>query len=163
MNKHDLTATSFLATRVTALLLLFLAVFFAFQPDWLGWDLLVKHLGESRMISIGVAIALVLVMALAFEKDRIRVQMAELMEALHQLLYGRDYARDREAIEILLHALDGQEPVSRRIAHENLVRLTGQNFADDPRVWRSWWETHKRTWSRALKGDVPRSPDDTKT
>src|SRR5688500_3515064 len=112
MDRKDLTATSWFATRAAMVLFILLAVFFLGQPRWLGWDLLVSWLGsEQRVVSAGVACAFLLIASLAFEKDRIRTQMAELMEALHQLLYGRDYARDREAIEILLTALDGAEPV----------------------------------------------------
>jgi hypothetical protein len=174
MQHKDLTATGFVSSRITMFLLVLMGVFFAFQPSWLGWNTLVHWLddpvvaqgaspggglsvgthgsGALRLVSFGLGCGFFLIAALSFEKDQIRVRIAEVMEALHQLLYGRDYARDREAIEILMRSLDAEDPAARRIAHENLVRLTGQHFADDPAVWRSWWEANKKTWARAKSG-----------
>lgn len=177
MEHKDLTATGFVSSRITMILLVMMGVFFAFQPSWLGWNALVRWLddpaaaaaggtlyptagvqgsGALRLVSFGLGCGFFLIAALSFEKDQLRVRMAEVMEALHQLLYGRDYARDREAIEILLRTFESDDPSARKIAHENLVRLTGQNFAEDPKVWLSWWEANKKTWARAKGG--PKKP-----
>jgi hypothetical protein len=165
MDHKELTATSFVSSRITMFLLVVMGFFFAFQPSWLGWDAVVRWLddpaapasavhgsGALRLVSFGLGCGFFLIAALSFEKDQIRLRIAEVMEALHQLLYGRDYARDREAIEILLRTFDSDDPAARRIAHENLVRLTGQHFADDPKVWWSWWEANKKTWARVRSG-----------
>ncbi|MCE9634185.1 MAG: hypothetical protein K8T90_00640 [Planctomycetes bacterium] len=148
MEKKDLSATSWMSTRLSVFVFALIGVFFVLRPPWLGWDALASWLGgEVRLVSVGVGIAFVLIASLTWEKDQLRVQSAELMEALNQLLYGENYQHQREAIEILLNALDAKDPVARRAAHENLVRLTGQNFADDAAVWRAWWEANKKSWA----------------
>lgn len=144
--KEDLTATSWVTSRLTAVLIGIAGIFIF----WNGG----RDIGgvEGRTIhAVALAAAFFLLAALSFEKNQMRVQQAELMEAMHQLLYGRDYKRDREAIEILMKSLDAGDEESRRIAVEHLRRLTGQTFAADPAVWRAWWEGSRRTWS---KGDA---------
>ena len=107
MDKSDLTASSWFATRATTALLVLLAVLFAFQPPWLGWRALSEWAGgEARLFGAGIGAAFLLLASLSLEKDRLRVQGAELMEALNQLLYGKDYSSQREAIGILLTALE---------------------------------------------------------
>lgn len=148
MEKKDLSATSWMATRLSAFVLCLIGVFYVLRPAWLGWDAIAGWIGgEVRLVSVGVGVAFFLVASLSWEKDQLRVRSAELMEALNQLLYGKNYAHQREAIEILLNGLDAKDPVARKAAHENLVRLTGQNFADDAGVWRAWWEASKKTWA----------------
>lgn len=153
MEKKDLTATSWLATRLTAGLLALVGALFLLRPSWLGWDALVSWLGsESRLLAVGLGAAFFLIASLAYEKDQLRVRNAELMEALNQLLYGKDYSQQREAIEILLTALESKDATARRTAHENLVRITGQNFAEDAQVWRAWWAAHRNTWAKRRHG-----------
>ncbi len=147
MDPRDLTATSWISSRLTLLLLVVAAVFFALEPSWLGFGLLADALGgRERVHGLGLGCAFLLLAALSWEKNQLRVQMAEVLEALNQLLYGKSYAGDREAIEILLAALErGDEDGT---AHKHLVRLTGQSFAKDPKVWRAWWEANKRQFER---------------
>lgn len=148
MERKDLGATSWFATRFTVLLLCALGALFVLRPPWLGWDALAELLGgESRLLGAGIGTCFLLIASLTWEKDQLRVRSAEVMEALNQLLYGKDYASQRAAIEILLDALDAKDDVARRTAHEHLVRLTGQNFAADPRVWRAWWDAHRKSWA----------------
>jgi len=157
MDKDELSATNWFTSRLVLALLVAAAVFFLAQPDWLGWSWFARHVGgDVALVSIGVGIAFVLVAAQSWEKAQMRVHMAELLEAMHQLLYGKDYARDREAIEILLAALESNDAANAKTAHAHLMRLTGQNFAQDPKVWRSWWEANKKTFARAKSGaDAP--------
>jgi hypothetical protein len=142
MEKQDLSATSWLTARLTVVGIVGLGLLML-APDlvagWVG--------GPERVLGWGLFVAFLLIASLSWEKNQLRVRNAEMMEALNQLLYGRDYAQHREAIEILLTALESKDAVSRKAAHENLVRLTGQNFADDPQVWRAWWGAHGKTWA----------------
>jgi len=150
MQSRDLTATSLMANRLVVALLAAVGLYFLFRPRALGWDTLAKSVGgESALVSAGVGMAFLLLALAAREMHGLRVSSAELGEGLNQLLYGRDYARDREAVEILLEALEGPDEAGRSTAYNHLVRLTGQNLAADPRVWRSWWAAHQRYWSRA--------------
>ncbi len=150
MESRDLTATSLMANRLVVALLVAVGLYFLFRPRALGWDALARSVGgESALVSGGVGMAFLLLALAAREMHSMRVQSAEVAEGLNQLLYGTDYARDREAVEILLDALDGSDLEGRVTAHKHLLRLTGQNLAADPRVWRSWWAAHQRHWSRA--------------
>jgi hypothetical protein len=150
MDKDDLTATSWFTSRFVVLLLVLGGVFFWLRADWLGYGRLRDMLGsETNLLATGLGVAFLVLAAQSWEKAQIRVQTAEMTEALHQLLYGKDYRRDREAIEILLVALESGDPANAKTAHEHLVRLTGQNFAQDPKVWRSWWEASRKTFEKA--------------
>jgi hypothetical protein len=154
MERKDLTATSWATSRLTAAALGALGVFFLLRPDWLGWDALAGILGgEVGVLACGVGAAFLVLASLSLEKHALRVRCAELMEGLNQLLYGKDYSRDREAIGILLRSLDGKDPAARETAHRHLVRLTGQNFAPDPAVWRAWWATYEKTWAARRTSD----------
>lgn len=148
MDRSDLTATSWVTTRLTAIVLAAFGLFFLFRPDALGWGALVRWLGsEERVLAAGVGVGFLVLAALSLEKNALRLRVAELMEGLNQLLYGKDFARDREAIELLLRALEGKDATARETAHKHLVRLTGQHFAPDPLVWRAWWTANVKTWT----------------
>jgi hypothetical protein len=148
MERRDLTATNWFAARLKVAFLCAAAGFFLLRPSWLGWTSVTEWAGgETRLLGVGMALALFWIARLSWEKDQLRVGAAELMEALNQLLYGKDYASQRQAIEILLDALDARDDAARNAAHEHLVRLTGQHFAADARVWRAWWDAHRKTWS----------------
>jgi hypothetical protein len=156
VKRDDLTATNWFSSRFVFVLLIVAAVFFAAEPDWMGYSALARMLGgKEHLLAIGLGVAFVVVAAQSWEKAQMRVQMAETMEALHQLLYGRDYRRDREAIEILLTALESQTGENAKVAHGHLMRLTGQNFAQDPKVWRSWWEANKKKFERIRDAAPP--------
>ena len=153
MERRDLTATSWFTSRAVVAVLVLAGAYLVLQPDWLGWSGLVSSLGgEGRLAAVAAGLAFFVLAAQSWEKHQLRVQSAETMEALHQLLYGKDYRRDREAIEILLTALETGAPENAKSAHAHLVRLTGQNFAQDPKVWRAWWEANKRRFERSPTG-----------
>jgi hypothetical protein len=144
MDREELTATSWFRSRVTVAAIIGLGLFFSLWPD-----ALVGVLGDRERVR---GMALFLVFALlawqSWEIAKLRVHMAELMEALHQLLYGKDYRRDREAIDILVDSLEKSGGETAKAAHAHLVRLTGQNFAADPKVWRSWWDANRKTFEK---------------
>jgi hypothetical protein len=150
MRKQDLTATSWFTSRMGALFLAAVGLFFMFRPKWLGWSWLADAFGgETALVSAGVGCAFLLCASLAIEKDQLRLHAAEMMESLHSLLFGKSYKQDREAIEILLNTIENPDTSVSDSAYVHLARLTGQNFAHDPAVWRSWWAAHQKTWSRA--------------
>lgn len=160
MERRDLTATAWMGSRLGAAALVLIGLFFVFRPEWLGWSRIAEAAGgETALVSVGAGCAFLLAAGLAVEKDRLRVRVAELMEGLNDLLYGKDHRRDREAIAILLRSLASDDPESRAHAHKHLVRLTGQQFAADPKVWTAWWAGHERTWSRAVATPPEADPD----
>lgn len=159
MNQGELTATTFVTSRLVTFLIAVTGGFFLFRPSWLGWDALVESAGsETRLLGLGLAVAFFLLAALSHEKNQLRVRMAETLVALNQLLYGRNYRNEREAIETLIKALEaGGE--GGAIAHKHLMRLTGQNFAADGAVWRSWWSAHARHFELRRSGATEGEPD----
>ena len=160
MERHDLTATSWVTTRIWAFVLGAIALYFAVTSsgkdpvsEWLG--------GRDRVLSFGLAAAFSLLAAYSLQKHALRVRVAELMEGLNQLLYGKDYTRDRQAIELLVRALEGADAHARETAHRHLVRLTGLPFAPDAFVWRAWWSANEKTWtSRAASRSEGEPPPD---
>lgn len=143
MERQDLSATNWFASRFAAAAYVGLAFLVLLEPKWL-----VEMAGSpDRLHAWALAAAFVLLASLSWENSKLRVRVAELMEGLNQLLYGKDYSQQREAIEILLRALEGTDAAGRRAAHEHLIRLTGQNFAPDPSVWRAWWNASAKTWA----------------
>ena len=150
MDRKELSASNWFSSRAVVGLLVLAGIFYGLRPDWLGYSAMKNALGgEGGLQGVGLGIAFFILAAQSWEKTQMRVQMAETLEALHQLLYGKDYRRDREAIEILLTALESQTGENAKTAHAHLVRLTGQNFAQDPKVWRSWWEASKKTFEKS--------------
>lgn len=143
MDRNDLTATHFITTRLVTLFVGALGVFFLFQPAWLGWNWFAARFSETRMLCAGLGATLLLVAALSFEKNALRVRVAEVFVALNQLLYGKNYAAEREMIETLIRGMETKDAAQIENAHKHLVRLTGQHFAADPRVWRTWWATSR--------------------
>lgn len=144
MTKDDLTATSFLTSRLVTFLIALTGFLFLFQPEWMGWKNLVATAGgEARLNAMGLAIGFFLLAALSHEKNQLRVRVAELMLALNQLLYGKNYVAEREMIETMIANMEaGGEAAD--VSYKQLCRLTGQSFAADPKVWRSWWEASKK-------------------
>lgn len=150
MDRSDLSASNWFSSRAVVALLVLGGVFFGLRPNWLGYGAMSNALGgEASLQGLGLGVAFFVLAAQSWEKSQIRVQMAETLEALHQLLYGKDYRRDREAIEILLTALESPDAANAKTAYGHLVRLTGQNFAQDPKVWRSWWAANKKTFEKS--------------
>ena len=150
MERRDLTATAWAGSQVGAAALGLVGLFFVARPDVLGWSWIAQRVGgDTALVAIGVGCAFLLASRQVLEHRRMRVRTAELMEGLNDLLYGKDHRRDRDAIQILLTTMDSEDSSARAAAHKHLVRLTGQHFAADAKVWRSWWGAHQRTWSRA--------------
>src|SRR5262245_8518634 len=148
MDRQPLTATGFFAAHAKVALYVAAAIVVALRPKWLV-DLMGS---EPELLGWALLAAFFALAVQSWALSQARLQMAELMEALNQLLYGKDYRRDREAIEILLVSLEGADATARKTAYTHLVRLTGQNFADDPKVWRSWWEANKKRFERRRDG-----------
>jgi hypothetical protein len=105
------------------------------------------------LMQVLVGFLFLFVAALVLEKNRMKRRMEEIRELVNRLLYGSNYERDREAIRILLASLSAEKEDVRNTAWENLKRLTGQDFALDPEVWRSWWAANEKRF--ALKSKRP--------
>src|SRR6185369_2537057 len=110
MDRNEFTATKWFSSRFVVALYCGLGFFYLVQPDWLGYAALKKAFGgDTQLVAAAIGIALFALAVQSWEMSKQRLQMAELMEALHQLLYGKDYRRDREAIDILMTSLEGAD------------------------------------------------------
>lgn len=105
------------------------------------------------ILRILIGILFVFTAAMMVQLRAARSETREVYQALNQLLYGKDYRRDREAIRILLTSLGSKEEKVSTMAWQNLKQLTGQNFARDVKVWESWWKANEKRF--ALKAKRP--------
>jgi hypothetical protein len=153
MDRREFTATRWFTSRLVVGLLFLTGLYLFMGREAPGYEWLARIWGgESHVTGFGLCIAFMLLGLQSWRIAELRLRMAELMEAMHQLLYGKDYQRDREAIEILVKALELNDPANAKIAHEQLMRLTGLPLAQDPKVWRAWWDANKQTFARAKSG-----------
>ncbi|MFG0317259.1 MAG: hypothetical protein ACF8XB_08305, partial [Planctomycetota bacterium JB042] len=70
---------------------------------------------------------------------RVRGRMLDLMEEVLKVFYGPNFRRDRQAIDILVKAMESDNPSVRRSSAEHLKRLTGQDHGEDAAAWAGWW------------------------
>jgi hypothetical protein len=138
-----------LTDRIAVLVLFLVGLWIVLGPEFLGWT-------EEATVSLQRILLGFLFLFFAgavLERQRLRRRIDEAYEALNMLLYGRSYRRDREAIRILLNGLRSEEEDVRVKSWKNLKKLTGQDFALDVEVWRSWWEANEKRF--ALKAKRP--------
>ena len=146
--------------RASTAVFLILGLWLVLAPDGWGWSRLAGALGgEVRLLRFFVGFALVTVAFLLVERARMKEDMKHLLDALHRLVYGRDYAKHREAVDILIRALYGSDEKVAKQAVARLEVMTGQAFGDDPDAWREWWKANRRTF-RLLKKADGSEPDD---
>jgi hypothetical protein len=139
--------------RVVLVLLVVVGLYVILAPGFLGWRYFEDEGIELDVVRILVGFLFLFYAGLVIEKNRYRKHVADVYEAMNMLLYGKNYRRDRDAIRILLRGLESDDTNVRQKAWENLRRLTGQDFALDPSVWKSWWEVSEKRF--ALKAKRP--------
>ena len=70
---------------------------------------------------------------------------------------AKDAAKsDKEAVGILIRALGSREENTRKLAHRNLVRLTGQDLPPEKEVWEKWYREHR---AAQQEGGEPQADD----
>ncbi len=149
MNDSRQSGRSSLSTLVTPIVLVIVGLWtmagsavLGFSAEW-----------APTILRVLVGILFVFMAALMHQLRATRTETREVYQALNQLLYGRDFRRDREAIRILLTSLDSKDEGVSTTAWKNLKELTGQDFARDAKVWRSWWKANEKRF--ALKAKRP--------
>jgi len=103
------------------------------------------------ILRVLIGILFVFMAGLMYQLRATRMEAKEVYQALNQLLYGKNYRRDREAIRILLTSLGSKNEQVSTVAWQNLKKLTGQNFARDLEVWESWWRTNEKRFAVKAK------------
>ena len=119
-----------------------------------GWLLVVPSTlpGSPDFVRMGLAATLLVIAILVGEVAKLQTQFEMLMRALRAATGKAGGAAaqgtEREAVGILIRALESREPATREKAHRNLVRLTGQDLPPEREAWEAWWKEHKKTWGR---------------
>jgi hypothetical protein len=127
-------------------------------PNLSGWSSAVESVGEVAILRVAVGFLFLYFATLTREKYKLKFIVEDVLEALNTFLYGKDYRRHREAVEILLRSLATPDSRVRERAVEALQKITGQRFGDDAAAWRKWWEINQRTF-RARVADAA-SPEE---
>lgn len=106
--------------------------------------------GLMRCYAAGLALLFAFVLGLFRAQARLRERLLDLMEEVLKLYYGPNFRREREAVDILVRALDSEQESVRSVAMTHLQRLTGQSFGE-ARAWRDWWAEQRSTFSSVRK------------
>ena len=113
-------------------------------PSLPGYERLERTLGEEPILRFAVGILCFYVLVLEAGRRHVQAGYRRLVESLRQVVgTGRgtaaaeDAAR-RQAVEVLVGALESRDPSVRRTALEHLERLTGEKLGEDPAAWRAW-------------------------
>jgi hypothetical protein len=127
-----------------ALALLGLALLVWIEPWLPGRDALVAVLGRDGLLRIAVGVVSVYAALLVLERQRLSALLRELLaERRRSSAVGTHEVdpRDRlEAIRILVGALRSEDAEVRSSAHENLVRICGQDRGREPEAWQSFFD-----------------------
>jgi len=108
----------------------------------LGWvGKLERVWGEGRVIQVAAALALLGLVSEHLLGAATRLRQGALARALQRL---QPVLRHKDAIEILIRALESADAKVSGTAHRELKRLTRQDFPADPAVWRGWLEREER-------------------
>jgi hypothetical protein len=138
--------------RYAELFLALLGLWLAVAPPAWGWEALAAEVGETRLVRFFLGFTLVILAGLLWEKNRMRSHIKVLVDALNRMLYGKDYAKHREAVDLLITAASGTNEEVRKNAVKSLEQITGQQFGQDVAAWRVWWEANRSTFSIRQKG-----------
>lgn len=102
-----------------------------------------------RFLAVSVGFLALVAGSLLLDLARTRARLLPALEELLRAFYGESFRQDREAVDILVRALESEDPTARAAALRNLERLTGQAFGEDVDAWRRWWEANRSTFRRA--------------
>lgn len=131
----------------TPVVLISFAVMVLFAPALPGLAALDQAFGANSTLRIAVAVLCLYVLILILERQRMETTFRELLGGLRKLKddlqhraqgSGDQEPARREAIQILVSALESKDPEVRARARVHLQRLTGEDLGEDATAWRSW-------------------------
>lgn len=145
--------------RATPLVLLLLALLAWFEEFLPGRDYLAREFGDKFVLRFVLGLLCLYVLMLVLERQQMEGLFKQVLgqfKDFHQTQAGsvqpagaqgaaggaaEEKART-EAIQILVAALDSEDPKVVSGALENLQRLTGQRLGADKAAWQSWMREH---------------------
>ena len=131
--------------RLTPVVLLVLAGAVAFEPLLPAG--LAGLFGAGTIMRVVVVVLCLYTLALILERERMAQDFKNVLGAFREFHKQQGQAssdghvpesQKREAIEILISALESQDASVRDKAHQHLKRITGQQLPADPASWRAW-------------------------
>ncbi len=126
----------------------------ALVPSAMRW--LDEQFGMTRLLAIAVGVLCWFAAWLSRELFALRARFLDLMEDVLKIFYGPNFRRDREAVDILVRAMNSPQTDVKKTAREHLVRLTGADQGDDAARWESWWTEKRATFRSPGAPEVPR-------
>ena len=131
--------------RATPMVLLALAGLAWFGPLLPGYDALRQSFGEAAVLRFVTGLLCVYMVMLVAERHRMERNFKEVLAAFREFhsgsrseAAGDQDAAQREAVEILVAALESPDEEVRTTSLRHLERLTGHSLGGDPEAWRSW-------------------------
>jgi hypothetical protein len=108
----------------------------------LGWvEKLERVWGPGRVIQVAAALALLGLVSEHVLGGVTRLRQGALARAIQRF---QPVLRHKEAIEILIRALESTDTKVSGTAHRELKRLTRQDLPADPAAWRMWLAQEER-------------------
>ena len=123
--------------RATPLVLLVLAALAIFEPRLP--ERLRTLLGDGGILRAIVAVLCLYVLLLVIERERLEGTFRQVLKAFQEFRQqSATTEQKRDAVRILITALESKDPEMRQKAASHLQRLTGQDFGEDAAKWRQW-------------------------
>jgi len=136
--------------RITPLVLLLMAVPVFCEHVLPGGDAITRMVGSDGVLRFVVGVLCIYVMLLVLERQSLDAKLTRVLETFKQFYAARGGAAStgeertdermeqakKEALPILLAALESPDPKVRETALENLRRLTGKDLGTDAVAWR---------------------------
>ncbi len=97
--------------------------------------------GEGRVLQVAAGLALLGVLSEHVLGGVTRMRQATLSRALQRV---QPALRHKDAIQILIRALESQDAQVTNTAHRELKRLTRQDLPADAAAWRGWLKEEEK-------------------
>lgn len=139
--------------RITPVVLLLMALLVFFERVLPGSDAIARLVGSDGVVRFVVGVLCIYVMLLVIERQSLDARFTQVLQTFKDFYAARtgtatseqqtderiEQAR-KEALPILVAALESQDPKVRQTALDNLRRLTGKDLGMDPAAWRQHLE-----------------------
>jgi HEAT repeat len=139
--------------RATPLVLLLMAVLVFCEHLLPGSPTIHRMVGSDGVLRFVVGVLCIYVMLLVIERQSLDARFTQVLQTFKQFYAARAGAAaseppsearmeqaKREALPILLAALESPDPTVRETALDNLRRLTGKDLGTDAGAWRQHLE-----------------------
>ena len=123
-------------------------------------DFVELRIGQIRLLELVLGFGLIYLALIIRDINGIRRRNLVIMETLLTALRGGGVApRPREAVDILIAALQANQPDAREAALRQLPRLTGQDLGTDAAAWQAWWAAHREDFQGRPAGSTEEPPN----